>query len=184
MATELTVGGRTLAVVAKRPRRKRPLTHAIDAMRPTRARRSFVKTWALLRRGLPVERPLLLMERRRLGYVVDAVAVFERVPGVTLASADLRAIPPDARETLFRRCGRLLRRIERLGLSHFDAKMTNWIVFDDPRAGPTPVMLDCDGVRPYRWPTVGPRRLARAIDAHPQGTAEDVAAAWAGYEGR
>ena len=42
----------------------------------------------------------------------------------------------DQRDDLFRRCGRILRRIEAVGFSHFDSKASNWIVMPDDLRGP------------------------------------------------
>ena len=71
-------------------------------------------------RNVPCAWPLLIMERRALGYVVDTLIVFERVPGPTLAKAELDRVPPARRDTLFRRVGRILRRIEALGVGFKD----------------------------------------------------------------
>ena len=68
---------------------------------------------------------------------------------------------------LFRRVGRILRQIERFGFSHFDAKASNWIVRDDDRLGPSPVLIDVDGVRQRQWTALGIRRLLRACASTP-----------------
>jgi hypothetical protein len=47
-----------------------------------------------------------------------------------------------------------------------DAKSTNWIVFADPVRGPSPVLIDLDGVRHYRWAMMGIDRLLRAMKQH------------------
>ena len=59
------------------------------------------------------------------------------------------------REMLFRRIGRILRRVEQQGFSHFDAKASNWIVRDDEKLGPGPVLIDVDGVRQRPLDCVG-----------------------------
>ena len=125
---------------------------------------------------------MLLMEKKRLGYVIDSVLVFGRVEGPTLATADLDAMEPRTRDLLFRRIGRILRRIETLGFTHMDAKSTNWIVYSDgSAAGPVPVLVDLDGVRHYRWATAGILRLLRAMKQHPQYTPADSLALCQGY---
>jgi hypothetical protein len=124
---------------------------------------------------------MLLMERRALGYVVDSILVFERVPGPTLAAVDLDAIPAEQRDELFRRTGQVLRRIDGLGFTHADAKSTNWIVFADPVRGPSPVLIDLDGVRHYRWPMMGIDRLLRAMKQHRQYTPHDSMMLCRGY---
>jgi tRNA A-37 threonylcarbamoyl transferase component Bud32 len=135
----------------------------------------------LIGRNLPTAWPLLLLEKRKLGYVTDAIVVFERVPGTTLSRADLDAMPPAQREMLFRRLGRLLRKIEEFGFSHFDAKASNWIVRPDERHGPDPVLIDVDGVRQRRWVALGIRRLLRSMQDHKQYTITDSLHLCQGY---
>jgi len=84
----------------------------------------LVRVWALL-----------FVERRRLGYVTDALVVFERVPGPTLADVDLARLAPGDRGSLFRRTGKILRRIDAMGWAHFDAKASNWIAFNPDSPG-------------------------------------------------
>lgn len=180
-AGDVTLGGQTVRVVIKHPRRKKLRQYLTDALRGSRARRSWIKTHKALARDLPAEWPLLLMEKRRLGYVTDAVAVFGYVAGPTLATVDLDDMPYDARDRLMRRAGTILRRIEALGFTHTDAKSTNWIVYDDPWLGATPIMIDVDGLRHYRWPLMGLHRLLRAMRQHPQYTPQDSKALCQGY---
>src|SRR5207302_7680220 len=114
--------------------------------------------------------PLLVMERRTLGYVTDAVLICERVAGQTLAHASLDNYSGEQRDMLLRRTGRILRAIEHHGFSHFDAKASNWIVYDDDRLGPTPVMIDIDGIRHRRWAALGIRRLLKSMHENPHYT--------------
>jgi tRNA A-37 threonylcarbamoyl transferase component Bud32 len=183
LAGEVVLGGKPIPIIVKRPRRKRAKQFLMDLGRISRARRTWLKTWKMTVRGIPCEWPMLLMEKRTLGYVTDAVIVFGRVAGPTLAAIDLNALQPSARDTLFRRVGRVLRRIEELGFTHFDAKSTNWIVFEDSAttAGPTPVLVDVDGVRHYRWEMAGIQRLLRAMRQHPQYTPADSLVLCQGY---
>lgn len=182
LAGDLTVAGRTIPVVIKRPRRKFWYRHLTDALRGGgRARRAWLKSYELITRHLPVAWPLLLMERTTLGHATDAVIVFERAPGPTLARADLDAMDPAHRDMFFRRVGRTLRQMERAGFYHFDAKSTNWIVRDDARLGPSPVMVDVDGIRRVSGAGVGIERLLRALRNHPQYTPADSLALCRGY---
>jgi hypothetical protein len=170
----VTLAGHSFDVIVKRPLRKRWYQPTVDLFRGSRALRTWKKTWQMLARDVPCEWPMLLMERRVLGYAVESVLVFERVPGVTLAAADLQAMEPSARSRFFRRAGHILRRIDDFGFfSHGDAKSTNWIVFDDPVDGATPVLIDLYGIRGYAWPMAGFNRLMRAMRQHPQFTPED-----------
>jgi hypothetical protein len=107
--------------------------------------------------------------------VTEAIAVFERVPGDTLAEVDLNTMTPAERERFFFRCGRVLRLIEQTGLAHPDAKSTNWIVYRGNDGLATPVMLDAYGVRKLTsfLQLRGLKRLLRAMRQHPQYTPAD-----------
>jgi len=178
---DVTVAGQALRLVIKHPRRKHARQYLTDIVRGSRGRRIWIKTWKALARDLPVEWPLLLMEERRAGYVTDAVVVVSFIPGPTFAAVDLDAIGAQARDSLMRRAGAILRRIESLGFTHTDAKSTNWIIYDDAVLGPSPVMIDADALRHYRWSLMGLHRLLRAMRQHPQYTPQDSKALCQGY---
>ena len=168
-------------VIVKRPRRRYWYRYLNEIGRGARARRAWTKSWKMIARNVPAAWPLLLMEKRRLGYVVDTMIVFERVPGPTLAAVDLDAIPPARRDMLFRRVGRVLRRIESFGFSHFDAKASNWIVRADATKGESPVLVDIDGIRQRRWVALGIDRLLKSMQRHRQYTPGDSLALCRGY---
>ncbi len=175
------LAGEEIDIIIKRPRRRYWYRYINEIGRGPRSRRAWRKAWKLLIRNLPTAWPLLMLERRKLGYVVDNLIIFECVPGKTLWQTDLDALQPLARELLFRRIGRILRRIEQLGFSHFDAKSSNWIVREDDKLGPSPVLIDVDGVRQRRWVALGITRLLRSLRAHRQYTAADSLALCQGY---
>ena len=91
----------------------------------------------------------------------------------------------DTARDLNRRVGRTLRRIDNSRFAHFDAKSSNFIVLDDAHlggnAGPTPVMVDMDGIRRRRWVGLGIERLLRAMKQHPQYAPADSLAICQGY---
>lgn len=172
----LTLGGRELEVVIKRPQPKRRFRDFLFIFRVARARRIWEKTFWLVRRNLPVERPLYLFEPKELSERQSrSFIVFERVPGTTLADFDLDTLTPGDREKLFLSIGRILRRIEDTGLTHTDAKSSNWIVAPTPDGGVTPVMVDAYGIRKWNifLALFGLRRLLRAMKQHPQYTPDD-----------
>jgi tRNA A-37 threonylcarbamoyl transferase component Bud32 len=175
LSTQIELCGRPIGIILKRPKRKHLHRYILDLVRPARARRMWKKAWQLNIRNLPTEWPMLLMEKRVLGYVTDSLIVFERVPGKTLDQTDLDALSPPDRQTLFRRLGRILRTLEHSGLAHYDAKSTNWIIVEDDHLGPTPIMIDLDGIRPLTWKRLGCgiRRLLRSMRQHPQYTPSD-----------
>jgi tRNA A-37 threonylcarbamoyl transferase component Bud32 len=184
LEAEIVLAGRPVSVILKRPRKRYWYRYFNEIGRGSRARRAWNKAWNLIVRNIPTAWPLLLMEKRRFGYVTDTVIVCERVPGKDLAVADLDAMEPEARDMLFRRTGRLLRRIEKLGFSHFDAKASNWIVYDDEKTGPQPILVDVDGIRRRQWIALGIQRLLRSMREHRQYTPADSLALCQGYAPR
>jgi tRNA A-37 threonylcarbamoyl transferase component Bud32 len=181
LAGEIKLGGRTVAVIVKHPRRRRWYRYLNEITRGGRARRAWFKAWSLIARDIPTAWPLALIERRRLGYVIDSMIVFERVAGTLLANIDLSILDETARQTLFHRLGRTLRLLEAQGLSQYDSKMSNWIVAPDEKLGPVPVMIDVDGIRrivPPLWPI---DRLLRSLREHKQYTPLDSQWVCLGY---
>ena len=178
---ELELGGRRVQIIAKRPFKRYWYRYLNEIGRGSRAWRAWRKAWTLVVRDFPTAWPLLVMQKRRFGYITDSVIVFERVPGATLAHVDLERINPRERDMLLRRTGRILRQIDDLGLSHFDAKASNWIVLEDEKLGPRPVLVDVDGIRFRRWQTLGISRLLRAMRQHPQYTPIDSLGLCQGY---
>jgi tRNA A-37 threonylcarbamoyl transferase component Bud32 len=178
---EIVLGGHPVGIIVKRPRRKLWYRYINEIGRGSRARRAWKKSWSLIVRGIPTAWPLLLMERRVMGYVVDQVIVFERVAGPTLERVNLDDLPPLQRDRLLRRCGRLLRQLEADGLYHYDAKASIWIVRPDEKLGPSPVLIDVDGIRRVPWVALGIERLLRSMKSHPEYTPEDSLALCQGY---
>lgn len=181
LADRVTLGGSALPVIVKRPRRRYWYRYLNEIGRGSRAWRAWFKAWSLILRNLPTAWPLLVLEKRKLGYVTDCLIVLERVPGPTLRRVDLDAIEGRQRDMLFRRSGRILRAIDETGLSHFDAKASNWIVRPDEKLGPFPVMIDPDAVRFRRWLALGIRRLLRSMKEHPQYSVADSLSLCLGY---
>ena len=82
---------------------------------------------------------------------------------------------------LLRRAGRILRAIEREGFAHFDAKASNWIVRDDPVLGPSPILIDVDGIRRRRWIMLGIHRLLKSMRDNQHYTPADSYSLCKGY---
>lgn len=183
LSGQICLQGRPIDVIVKYPRNKYLYRKLFNVFRASRARRLFDKTRWLLVRRIEVEYPLIVMERSVMGYPVESVAVFEKVPGVPLNQVDLSMMSPDEREMFFRRCGRVLRRIEDTGLSHTDAKSSNWIVYRhevktntlQQTTGARPILVDAYGIRNlnYFLQLFGIHRLLRAMKDHPQYTPRD-----------
>jgi tRNA A-37 threonylcarbamoyl transferase component Bud32 len=163
LADSVMLGGRELQVIIKRPRRRYWYRYINEIGRGSRARRAWFKSWRMILRNFPTAWPLLLLEKRTFGYVTDSLIIYERVPGRTLTRVDLDALDRDRRDMLLRRAGRILRELERQGFAHFDAKPSNWIVREDDKLGPMPILIDVDGIRRRRWIMLGIRRLLKGM---------------------
>jgi len=178
---EITLGGRAISIIAKRPFRRYWYRYLNEIGRGSRSWRAWNKGWTLVARDIPTAWPLLVMQKRRWGYITDSVIIFQRVPGDVLAHTDLDRMTAEQRDKFFRRTGKILRQIDQLGLSHFDAKASNWIVQEDEILGPRPVLVDVDGIRFRRWQALGIQRLLRSMKDHPQYTVEDSLSLCRGY---
>lgn len=183
LAGQVKLGGRAVDVVIKRPRRRKWWRYVNEIGRGDRAYRAWIKSWSLVARDIPTAWPLLLMQRRRAGYPLEAVIVFERVGGTLLSDLRLDDLDPAKRGTLFRRLGRTLRSLETQGLMQYDSKMSNWMIQDDPRLGLTPIMIDVDGIHRTWWrrPMWSIERLLRSMQDHPQYTPDDSRELCLGY---
>ncbi len=181
LAGEVVLAGRPLEVILKRPRRRYWYRYLNEIGRGARARRAWHKAWNLIVRQIPTAWPLLMMEKTVMGYVTDTVIIFERVPGKTLDTVDLNALPSVERDSLFRRTGRILRRIETFGFGHFDAKASNWIAAPDDIRGATSILIDVDGVRYRSWVALGIQRLLKSMREHTQYSVADSMALCQGY---
>lgn len=178
---EMIVGGRPIQVVIKRPRRRHWYRYINELGRGSRARRGWWKSWRCIYREMPCAWPLLLMEKRTLGYPTDAIIVFEKIAGPTLAAVDLDSLEVGDRQTLFHRCGTILRKLESAGLYHWDAKATNWMIRLDDPTGPFPVLVDVDGIRNNWGIGEGMRRLLLSMRSHAQYSREDSLHLCRGY---
>ena len=178
----VTLAGQSVAVVVKRPGRNSWRRSVTQVFCGSRAKQAWEKAWGLAVRGIPTAWPLLLMEKRRRGYVTDSLVVMEKVEGPVLAKVDAAA-DPQAYRVLLGRCGKLLREIERSGLFLYDAKAYNWIVMSDPQFGPTPVLIDADSMRRMRVSIGGLNRLLRSLreDTGTELSAENAIALMRGY---
>jgi len=184
LAGEIVLGGRPVPVVVKKPIRKYWYRYINEIGRGSRSRRAWTKAWKLVVRHIPTAWPLLLMEKRRLGYVTDSLVVFERIAGQPLSSPDWSAKGPEQYHNLLHRAGRLLRQLEDTGLFLYDAKADNWIVRDDPKLGPMPMLIDMDGIRRFKVSIGGFNRLLRSLRENPAVpfTTDDALALARGYE--
>ena len=178
---QIIVGGRPIEVIVKRPRRRYWYRYLNEIGRGSRARRGWWKSWRCIHRDIPCAWPLLLMEKRTLGYLTDAVIVFEKVTGPTMATVDLDLLESESRELLLQRCGQMLRKLEAAGLYHWDAKASNFMVQMDDPTGPLPLLVDVDGIRNHWGVGEGMRRLLLSMMDRPQYTPRDSLILCRGY---
>lgn len=177
----LRLGERDVEVIIKQPHKRYWYRYLNEIGRGSRSRRAWFKAWSLVVRDLPTAWPIAYFEQRTLGYVRRSFIVFEKVPGPTFWNVDLDALTDRSRSMLFHRAGRLLRLIEQFGMAHFDAKASNWIVRPDEAIGPSPVLIDVDGIRFRRWPALGIQRLLRSLLDRKQYSPEDSLSLCRGY---
>ncbi len=153
-----TEDGQGIDVVIKRalPRNwiKR-LAHTISTSHP-------MLTWklgnALLNRQIPTARPLAVVERRRLGLLIDSLVISEYLPHTldldTFLTVTLREQPPAAGRELKRQVTRslseVIRRLHERGFAHRDLKAPNVLIQWDPSASDPAraLLVDLDGLRP------------------------------------
>lgn len=181
LAGEMVLAGRPLPVIVKRPRR-RSWRVLVEFGSLAKAVRTWIKSWTAVGLDVACERPILLATRTSLGFVRDACLVCERVPGVVLAEYDLSALGRGRRRRdLLHRCGAALRRMNVAGFENYDAKSYNWIVYVGRNQSATPVMIDLDGIRSYRWYDFGLKRLVRSLRQHRACDKEDLVHLARGY---
>lgn len=178
---QVALSTRAVEAIIKRPRRRYWHRYINEIGRGGRARRAWKKSWQLIVRGLPTAWPLMLLEKRRLGYLVDSFIVYEKIEGRTLAQMDLAELSATDRQNLFRRTGRVLRQLEQCGRYHWDAKSSNWMIRLDRRRGPVPLLVDVDGIRSNWGIGEGMRRLHESLLEHPQYTPADSLELCLGY---
>lgn len=181
LARPVAIQGHSIDLVIKRPAVRDGLRGSIKRFGPSRVRRTWLKTWKLLLAGIAAEHPLFFVERRRGGKLIEQAIAFERVPGPTLYELNLDSLDDSDRNKLLADCGRVLAKIESQGWTHFDTKTTNWIVTTNPDGTLAPVMIDCDGLRGYRWRGAGLERLLRSIRSRSDFRESDANALIGGY---
>lgn len=129
---------------------------------PCRRSRAAAEAAALLwlaEHGFPTAEPLAVLERRRLGFVVEAVLVTRAQPG-TRADHALAAATPAARTRLVDAIGEFVRRLHAAGFRDRNLDLRNLLLHDDG-AKTTVAKIDSPRHRIVR-PGRADDRLARA----------------------
>jgi tRNA A-37 threonylcarbamoyl transferase component Bud32 len=141
-------------------------------LRQTPALRSWILGHALLERGLPTARPLLLLQRQRYSLLTESYLLTEMIEPATNLHYylwGLDKLPADQRQRqrrrLIDRLARLLRALHCRGLAHRDLKANNILVRDQEfgvRGQESGIWL-IDLVGASRHGEVGRRRKVRNL---------------------
>jgi tRNA A-37 threonylcarbamoyl transferase component Bud32 len=124
-------------VVVKRVHNRNALSQLKNLLRPSPARRAYLKAYHLELAGIPSPKPVAMSARRFLGLPVSSYFIMDVIPGAT----HLHAWRGDWRQTI-RDVADLIGQLHRAGFVHRDLKETN-IVFD---LSGRPSLLDLDGL--------------------------------------
>jgi tRNA A-37 threonylcarbamoyl transferase component Bud32 len=169
----IPLAGAPCPVIYKRFKVRSRLEPWLSLLRQTQALRSWVLGHGLIERCLPTARPLLLIERRRLGVAREAYLLTEKITNACDLHqfvADTIRLPAGERATVLRNLieslARLVRKLHDRGLSHRDLKATNVLVKSGTSTlssgpGRSLCLIDVVGVR---WLTrLGRTRRARDL---------------------
>jgi tRNA A-37 threonylcarbamoyl transferase component Bud32 len=162
LAGEIVLAGVPLNVIVKRLR-KLWYEYFFDIGFGSRSGRIWKRAWSLVVRDVPAAWPILVMERRRFGIVVDQIIVLEQIPGLSLSQFPLDDLTRNQRDQLFSRLGRLLRRWEKLGLYHPNAEVSKFVIQNNSAQGPMPILIDADGIRKIGWMQSSIHRLLDSL---------------------
>lgn len=125
-----------------------------DAVRGSPARRAWCAGHGLLQRGIGAARPLVFLERRRVGLPLASWLVLERLE----TARDAVELAPADPERILDALLRLVDRLHRHGVDHGDLKASHVLLDpNDPR--PKPRLVDLEGVQ-FRRRLGDARRLA------------------------
>lgn len=158
--SRLPVEGQDLDVICKRSLARNLGKQIKNCFRPSRAVRTWRLANALLNRQIPTARPLAVLERRRMGILLDSLIITEYIEHAhdldTLLTVQLRDFDPDRQRRVKRQVSEALagvfRSFHARGFVHRDMKAPNIVVQWDPQADDAPrvLLVDLDGVRQVR----------------------------------
>lgn len=159
--------GKPIEVVAKRSMPRSVGKWIKNLFRPSRALRTWQLANALLNRQIPTARPLAILQRQRLGLVIDSVILTEHIENAhdldTLLTVQTRELSPHAQWQLKSQVTDSLAKVFRMfharGFIHRDFKAPNIMVQWDPAGTDPPrvLLVDLDGVqqvRTVRWSAI------------------------------
>lgn len=132
-----------------------------NALRRSRALHTWSVTWGFYKRGLPVPKPLICLEERRLRLLGRSYLFTEIVPEAN----DLEEVWSLSRRgdkiELLSRVGALMGKMHRTGCSHGDMKWNNILVLSG-KTDPEVVFVDTDSARIASRPSR--KRIRKDLD--------------------
>lgn len=154
ISKELQVGPNHLAVVIKHIKLRKGWRGILQAIRDSRAKRQWHRSFMMLFRDLPTAWPLAVIERHKAGFLRESIFISEKIThsyNLKLALLNNGPLPktPKNRYELCRELGRLLALLRRSGLKHRDCKASNILLQIRTVDGKTswkPFLVDLDGL--------------------------------------
>jgi len=132
-----------------------------NLLRQSRAVRAWRVHLEFLRRGIPIQEPLLCLEERNFRLLGRSYLLTGFVEGASSLMELWPSLSVDARSSLLRRLGEELGRMHRTGALHGDLKWYN-ILIRREAATWQPTLVDLDGSRVLR--RVSARKAREDID--------------------
>jgi tRNA A-37 threonylcarbamoyl transferase component Bud32 len=121
-----------------------------DFFRSSRARRAWIAANSLAMRGIPVARPVVYLERRRLGILLESYILTQALAGVMLRDIfrryDRAGYRIEEKRRLLGEVARFLKKMHRNGVAYRDLKGTNFIVQDTVSGSYDLRIVDFDGI--------------------------------------
>lgn len=167
----LSVDGNDVDVICKRSHPRTLYKRLKNLFRRSRALRTWELGNALLHRQIPTARPVAVVERRRLGMLLDSLIFTEYLEHAhdldTVLTVELREIEAVRQQRIKRQIiaalATLIRSFHARGFVHRDLKAPNVMVQWDATAGQPPriLLVDLDGISQKRSPR--PQDWLRAL---------------------
>ena len=118
----------------------------IDLIRPSPALRAWKNGHALLARGLPTPRPMVFLQRRRLGLSTVGYLLFERIDDARHLHDAVAAADSAGLRRIVEQLAGWIRLMHKRGISHRDLKAANILITAEGGCQ----FLDLVGVRIHR----------------------------------
>ena len=121
-----------------------------NLLRPSPALRSWKRGHALLDRGLPTPRPVLVLHRSRFGLAAEGYLLCEKIPAAVHLHEKNRDVDFRVRRSMIDALAGLIRRMHERLITHRDLKAANILVTGNADSLSFH-LIDLVGVRTHRW---------------------------------